>query len=442
MSKKIEKLFVKTYGCQMNVFDSERIEESLGTLGIQKVNKPQASDLILLNTCHIREKAAEKVYSEIGRLKRIKSKNPGIKIGIIGCVAQAEGKEIMDRAGIVDMVLGPQVYHRLPDIIQRIQNGEKVVDTDFPPEDKFETLGQNRHKKRSACSFLTVQEGCDKFCSFCVVPYTRGAEVSRNPEVIIKEANDLVASGVKEITLLGQNVNAYLAKNNAGLDLGLADLIKKICAISDLKRLRFITSHPRDMTNNLIDLFGEEEKLMPYLHLPIQSGSDKILKRMNRGHTVKSYIATIERLRKIRPDVAISGDFIVGFPGETEDDFALTLDLIEEIKYSQAYSFKYSPRPGTPAYERDDLPEKIKSDRLKRLQEKILFYQRAFQDNLIETVQEILVEKYGKFRDQFVGRSPYMNPVVINSKKDIVGDIKKVRIVSSSGLSLSGELVS
>ena len=442
MSKKIEKLFVKTYGCQMNVFDSERIEESLGTLGIQKVNKPQASDLILLNTCHIREKAAEKVYSEIGRLKRIKSKNPGIKIGIIGCVAQAEGKEIMNRAGIVDMVLGPQVYHRLPDIIQRIQNGEKVVDTDFPPEDKFETLGQNRHKKRSACSFLTVQEGCDKFCSFCVVPYTRGAEVSRNPEVIIKEANDLVASGVKEITLLGQNVNAYLAKNNAGLDLGLADLIKKICVISDLKRLRFITSHPRDMTNNLIDLFGEEEKLMPYLHLPIQSGSDKILKRMNRGHTVKSYIATIDRLRKIRPDVAISGDFIVGFPGETEDDFAFTLDLIEEIKYSQAYSFKYSPRPGTPAYERDDLPEKIKSDRLKRLQEKILFYQRVFQDNLIETVQEILVEKYGKFRDQFIGRSPYMNPVVINSKKDIVGDIKKVRIVSSSGLSLSGELVS
>ena len=442
MGKKIEKLFVKTYGCQMNVFDSERIEESLGTLGIQKVNKPQASDLILINTCHIREKAAEKVYSEIGRFKKIKSKNPGIKIGVIGCVAQAEGQEIMHRAEIVDMVLGPQVYHRLPDIIQRVQDGEKVVDTDFPPEDKFEKLGQNRHKKRSASSFLTVQEGCDKFCSFCVVPYTRGAEVSRNPEVIIKEANDLVASGVKEITLLGQNVNAYLSKNNAGLDLGLADLIKKICGISDLKRLRFITSHPRDMTNNLIDLFGEEEKLMPYLHLPIQSGSDKILKRMNRGHTVKYYIETIDRLRKIRPDVAISGDFIVGFPGETEDDFAFTLDLLEDIKYAQAYSFKYSPRPGTPAYERDDLPEKIKSDRLKRLQEEILFYQRAFQDNLIETVQEILVEKYGKFRDQFVGRSPYMNPVVINSKKDILGDIKKVRIISSSGLSLSGVLVS
>ena len=442
MSKKIEKLFVKTYGCQMNVFDSERIEESLGTLGIQKVNKPQASDLILLNTCHIREKAAEKVYSEIGRLKKIKSKNPGIKIGVIGCVAQAEGQEIMHRAEIVDMVLGPQVYHRLPDIIHRVQDGEKVVDTDFPPEDKFEKLGQNKHKKRSASSFLTVQEGCDKFCSFCVVPYTRGAEVSRNPEVIIKEANDLVASGVKEIILLGQNVNAYLAKNKTGLDLGLADLIKKICVISDLKRLRFITSHPRDMTSNLIDLFGEEEKLMPYLHLPIQSGSDKILKSMNRGHTVKFYIETIDRLRKIRPDVAISGDFIVGFPGETEDDFSFTLDLLEEIKYAQAYSFKYSPRPGTPAYERDDLPEKIKSERLKRLQEKILLYQRSFQENLIETVQEVLVEKYGKFSDQFVGRSPYMNPVVVNSKKDIIGNIKKVRIVSSSGLSLVGELVS
>ncbi len=442
MSKKIEKLFVKTYGCQMNVFDSERIEESLATLGIQKVNKPQASDLVLLNTCHIREKAAEKVYSEIGRLKKIKSKNPEIKIGVIGCVAQAEGQEIMHRAEIVDMVLGPQVYHRLPDIIQRVQDGEKVVDTDFPLEDKFEKLVQNKHTKRSASSFLTVQEGCDKFCSFCVVPYTRGGEISRNPEVIIKEANDLVASGVREITLLGQNVNAYLAKNKTGLDLGLADLIKRICVISDLKRLRFITSHPRDMTSNLINLFGEEEKLMPYLHLPIQSGSDKILKRMNRGHTVKSYIEIIDRLRKIRPDVAISGDFIVGFPGETEDDFSFTLDLLEEIKYAQAYSFKYSPRPGTPAYDRDDLPEKIKSERLKRLQEKILLYQRAFQENLIETVQEVLVEKCGKFSDQFVGRSPYMNPVVINSKKDIIGTIIKVRIVSSSGLSLVGELVS
>jgi len=442
MSKKIEKLFVKTYGCQMNVFDSERIEESLATLGIQKVNKPQASDLVLLNTCHIREKAAEKVYSEIGRLKKIKSKNPEIKIGVIGCVAQAEGQEIMHRAEIVDMVLGPQVYHRLPDIIQRVQDGEKVVDTDFPLEDKFEKLVQNKHTKRSASSFLTVQEGCDKFCSFCVVPYTRGGEISRNPEVIIKEANDLVASGVREITLLGQNVNAYLAKNKTGLDLGLADLIKRICVITDLKRLRFITSHPRDMTSNLINLFGEEEKLMPYLHLPIQSGSDKILKRMNRGHTVKSYIEIIDRLRKIRPDVAISGDFIVGFPGETEDDFSFTLDLLEEIKYAQAYSFKYSPRPGTPAYDRDDLPEKIKSERLKRLQEKILLYQRAFQENLIETVQEVLVEKCGKFSDQFVGRSPYMNPVVINSKKDIIGTIIKVRIVSSSGLSLVGELVS
>ena len=442
MTKKIEKLFVKTYGCQMNVFDSERIEESLETLGIKKVNKPQGSDLILLNTCHIREKAAEKVYSEIGRLKKIKSKNPGLKIGVVGCVAQAEGQEIMRRAEIVDMVLGPQVYHRLPEIIQRVQGGERVVDTDFPLEDKFEKLAQNKYQKRSVSSFLTVQEGCDKFCSFCVVPYTRGAEVSRSPEVVIKEAKELVASGVREITLLGQNVNAYAAKNSAGIKLDLADLIKEICIISELKRLRFITSHPKDMTRNLVDLFGEEEKLMPYLHLPIQSGSDQILKRMNRGHTVKSYIETINNLRKIRPDVAISGDFIVGFPGETEDDFSLTLDLLEKIKYAQAYSFKYSPRPGTPAYERDDLSEKVKSERLKRLQVKIQQHQKEFQENLIESVQEILVEKYGKFSDQFIGRSPYMNPVIINTKRNIIGNMEKVRIVSSSGLSLVGELIS
>ena len=441
MVKKIEKIFVKTYGCQMNVFDSDRITDSLIDFGIRKVKEPQFSDLILLNTCHIREKAAEKVYSELGRFKKIKRENPEIKIGVIGCVAQAEGQEIMRRAEIVDMVLGPQVYHRLPEIIKRIQDGERVVDTDFPLEDKFEKLEHNKNIKRQPTAFLTVQEGCDKFCSFCVVPYTRGAEVSRSPEVLFKEAKELVTSGVSELTLLGQNVNAYQAPRRSGDLLDLAGLIKEICTISDLKRLRFITSHPRDMTIDLIKLFGEEEKLMPYLHLPIQSGSDRILKRMNRGHTVQSYIETIDRLREIRSDIAISSDFIVGFPGETEEDFSLTLDICDKIRYAQAYSFKYSPRAGTPAYERFDLPEEIKVERLMILQEKLQIHQSQFQTNLVETVQEILVEKHGKFSNQYIGRSPYMNPVVITSRENIIGKIIKVRIVSNNGLSLSGEPV-
>ncbi len=441
MVKKIEKIFVKTYGCQMNVFDSDRITDSLIDFGIRKVKEPQFSDLILLNTCHIREKAAEKVYSELGRFKKIKRENPEIKIGVIGCVAQAEGQEIMRRAEIVDMVLGPQVYHRLPEIIKRIQDGERVVDTDFPLEDKFEKLEHSKNVKRQPTAFLTVQEGCDKFCSFCVVPYTRGAEASRSPEVLFKEAKELVTSGVSELTLLGQNVNAYQAPRRSGTLLDLAGLIKEICTISDLKRLRFITSHPRDMTTDLIKLFGEEEKLMPYLHLPIQSGSDRILKRMNRGHTVQSYIETIYRLREIRSDIAISSDFIVGFPGETEEDFSLTLDICDKIRYAQAYSFKYSPRAGTPAYERPDLPEEIKVKRLMILQEKLQIHQSQFQTNLVETVQEILVEKHGKFSNQYIGRSPYMNPVVITSRENIIGKIMKVRIVSNNGLSLSGEPV-
>ncbi len=436
--KKIEKIFVKTYGCQMNVFDSERIEDSLKGYGIKKVEEPQLSDLILLNTCHIREKAAEKVYSELGRFKKLKKENPEIKIGVIGCVAQAEGKEIMQRAEIVDMVLGPQVYHRLPEIIKRIQGGDRVVDTDFPLEDKFEEMPQSKNIKRPSASFLTVQEGCDKFCSFCVVPYTRGTEVSRSPEAIIKEAEELVNSGVRELTLLGQNVNAYRGQKKSGNSLDLAGLIKEISIIRNLKRLRFVTSHPKDMTDNLIELFGKEEKLMPYLHLPIQSGSDRVLKKMNRGHTVKFYVETIDKLKAIRSDIAISGDFIVGFPGETEEDFSLTLDLCDKIKYAQAYSFKYSPRAGTPAYEKDDLSEEVKAERLAKLQEKLQIHQLNFQRNLVETVQEILVEKCGKFRNQYVGRSPYMNPVVITSTKELIGKIVKVRILNTSGLSLSG----
>ena len=441
MNKKIKKIFLKTYGCQMNVFDSERIQESLSFFGINRVAEENNSDLIVLNTCHIREKAAEKVYSELGRLKKLKLKNPRLKIGVIGCVAQAEGKEIIERSKIVDMVLGPQVYHRLPNIIKKIENNEKVIDTDFPIEDKFEELTLNKKSKRKANSFLTIQEGCDKFCTFCVVPYTRGAERSRSPQVIINEANDLVDSGVKEITLLGQNVNAYNYLDEKNNNVDFANLIKIICEIKDLKRLRFVTSHPKDMKENLIKLFGHEEKLMPYLHLPIQSGSDKILKKMNRGHTVQYYLNIISQLKKIRSDIAISGDFIVGFPGETEEDFIKTLNVCEKIKYSQAYSFKYSPRTGTPSFKMEDISESVKNDRLTKLQNRIHLHQVEFQKNLIDTVQEVLIEKVGKFNNQYIGRTPYMNPVVLNSNENLIGEILPVKILSSNGLSLSGECV-
>ena len=425
----------------MNVFDSERIVESFSDLGIKKVNDENHSDLILLNTCHIREKAAEKVYSELGRFKKLKQKNPNLKIGVIGCVAQAEGKEIIRRSKIVDMVLGPQVYHRFAESIQKIENDQKVVDTDFPLEDKFEKLKLTKNNKKNSTAFLTIQEGCDKFCTFCVVPYTRGSERSRTPEIIIKEANELINSGVKEITLLGQNVNAYSCSDQKNEIIDFSCLIKKLCKIDDLKRLRFITSHPRDMNDNLIKLFGQETKLMPYLHLPIQSGSDNILKKMNRGHTVKYYLDIISKLKKIRPEIAISGDFIVGFPGETDEDFKKTLEVCDAIKYSQAYSFKYSPRAGTPSFEMMDIPDSVKSNRLSQLQEKIQLFQKQFQKNLVGTVQEVLFEKIGKFNNQYIGRTPYMNPVVIKSKDNIIGKILQVKIYSTNGLSLSGERV-
>ena len=441
MNKKIKKIFLKTYGCQMNVFDSERIEESLIQHGISKADNEINSDLIILNTCHIREKAAEKVYSELGRYRKLKQKNPELKVGVIGCVAQAEGQEIIQRSKIVDMVLGPQVYHRLPEIIKKLEVNEKVVDTDFPIEDKFEKLNLNKKNIRKTTAFLTIQEGCDKFCSFCVVPYTRGAERSRSPKTIIKEANELVDSGVKEITLLGQNVNAYYYENENNQNVDFTNLIKLLCRIENLKRLRFVTSHPRDMNDDLIQLFGQEEKLMPYLHLPIQSGSNKILKKMNRGHTVEFYLDIISRLKKIRPEIAISGDFIVGFPGETEVDFQKTLDVCKIIQYSQAYSFKYSPRTGTPSFEKKDIPDDIKSKRLSKLQETIFLYQQQFQQNLVGSVQAVLIEKIGKFQDQYVGRTPYMNPVVLKSKQNQIGKIIPVKINSTNGLSLSGEYV-
>ncbi|MEX0281123.1 MAG: tRNA (N6-isopentenyl adenosine(37)-C2)-methylthiotransferase MiaB [Arenibacterium sp.] len=437
-----KKLFVKTYGCQMNVYDSERMSEALGGQGYETVDSADDADMILLNTCHIREKAAEKVYSELGRFKGLKAAKPDLKIGVAGCVAQAEGEEIMRRQPLVDLVVGPQSYHRLPEMEARMRDGEKVLDTDFPEEDKFEALKKRPKAERGPTAFLTVQEGCDKFCAFCVVPYTRGAEVSRPVERILDEARDLVERGVREITLLGQNVNAYHGAGPDGADWSLARLIWALDKVDGLERIRFTTSHPNDMSDDLIEAHGECAKLMPYLHLPVQAGSDKILKRMNRSHTAESYVRLIERIRAARPDLVLSGDFIVGFPEETEEDFRATLDLIEEVKYGYAYSFKYSTRPGTPAAERDQVEEAIKSERLQQLQALIIEQQRACQDSMVGREVSVLFEKPGRLAGQMVGKSEYLHAVHVAGADVPVGTLKQVRVVSSGSNSLAGELLS
>lgn len=436
-----KKLFVKTYGCQMNVYDSERMSEALGTQGYQPVDSPDDADMILLNTCHIREKAAEKVYSELGRFKGLKAAKPDLKIGVAGCVAQAEGEEIIRRQPLVDLVVGPQSYHRLPEMETRMRAGEKVLDTDFPEEDKFDALKKRPKAARGPTAFLTVQEGCDKFCAFCVVPYTRGAEVSRPVERIVEEARDLVERGVREITLLGQNVNAYHGAGPDGADWSLAQLIWALDKVEGLERIRFTTSHPNDMSDDLIEAHGECSKLMPYLHLPVQAGSDRILKRMNRAHTAESYIRLIERIRTARPDIVLSGDFIVGFPEETEADFQATLDLIEEVKYGYAFSFKYSTRPGTPAAERDQVDEAVKSERLQRLQALIIRQQRACQDSMVGREVSVLLEKPGRLPGQMVGKSQYLHAVHVADTDLPAGTLAPVRIVSSSSNSLAGELL-
>ena len=437
-----KKLFVKTYGCQMNVYDSERMSEALGGQGYETVDSADDADMILLNTCHIREKAAEKVYSELGRFKGLKAAKPDLKIGVAGCVAQAEGEEIMRRQPLVDLVVGPQSYHRLPEMEARMRDGEKVLDTDFPEEDKFEALKKRPKAARGPTAFLTVQEGCDKFCAFCVVPYTRGAEVSRPVERILDEARDLVERGVREITLLGQNVNAYHGAGLDGADWSLARLIWALDEVDGLERIRFTTSHPNDMSDDLIETHGECAKLMPYLHLPVQAGSDKILKRMNRSHTAESYIRLIERIRTARPDLVLSGDFIVGFPEETEADFQATLDLIEEVQYGYAYSFKYSTRPGTPAAERDQVEEAVKSERLQRLQALITKQQRACQDSMVGREVSVLFEKPGRLPGQMVGKSEYLHAVHVADADVPVGTLKQVRVLSSGSNSLAGELLS
>jgi tRNA-2-methylthio-N6-dimethylallyladenosine synthase len=436
-----KKLYVKTYGCQMNVYDSERMAETLGAQGYEQVDTAEAADMILLNTCHIREKAVEKVYSDLGRLKPLHDVKPDLKIAVAGCVAQAEGAEILRRQPMVDLVVGPQTYHRLPGMMAALDRGERVLDTEFPEEDKFAHLPKDRRATRGPTAFLTAQEGCDKFCSFCVVPYTRGAEVSRPAERLLREARDLVERGVREITLLGQNVNAYHGVGADGAEWGLARLIRELAQIDGLDRIRYTTSHPNDMEDELIAAHGDCAKLMPYLHLPVQSGSDRILKAMNRKHTADSYLRLIARIRAARPDLLLSGDFIVGFPGETEADFQATLDLVGAVGYGAAYSFKYSPRPGTPAAERAMVDPAVADDRLQRLQALITHQQRAAQDAMIGRVVQVLFEKPGRMAGQITGKSDYLHAVHVDGPATLLGQIAAVEIIASQTNSLTGRLI-
>ena len=443
------KVFVKTYGCQMNVYDSERMSDALSSQGYQATDNPEDADFLLLNTCHIREKAAEKVYSELGRIRRLKEARAAegrtMLVGVAGCVAQAEGQEIIRRAPIVDLVIGPQTYHRLPQALERVRGGEKVVETDYAIEDKFDHLPAPKSKviaSRGVTAFLTVQEGCDKFCTFCVVPYTRGSEVSRPVAPIVDEARRLVDAGVREITLLGQNVNAWHGAGEDGREWGLGELLRHLAEIDGLERLRYTTSHPRDMDDSLIEAHRDLDTLMPYLHLPVQAGSDQVLKAMNRRHTADDYIRLVDRIRAARPDIALSGDFIVGFPGESEADFEATLDLVERVGYAQAFSFKYSPRPGTPGAERSDhVPEDVKSERLDRLQTQLRKQQQDFADQCVDSQMDILLEKPGRKPGQLVGRSPFLQPVIIDAKSSQIGDIVKVRITRTGANSLFADLV-
>jgi len=439
--KPTKKVFIKTYGCQMNVYDSERMADVLAPIGYGPVESPEAADLVILNTCHIREKAAEKVYSELGRIRKYKEKNkPDMKVAVAGCVAQAEGEEIMRRAPVVDMVLGPQTYHKLPEMIARVtrETGD-VLETEFDTLEKFDALPETRRPKGFS-AFLTIQEGCDKFCTFCVVPYTRGAEVSRPVNQIVAEARSLAAQGVREITLIGQNVDAYRADGPDGTSWGLGELISHIALIGGVERIRFTTSHPRDMDDGLIATLGAEKKLMPYLHLPIQAGSDKVLRAMNRGHTYADYKALIEKIRTARPDIALSGDFIVGFPGETDSDFEQTMNCVEEIGYASSFSFKYSVRPGTPAASlARQVPEDVKAARLTRLQDLLYHQQKAFNESLIGKTLAVLVENGGRDDGQLFGRAPYLQGTHFNGPENLVGQIVPVLITGAGRNSLKGQ---
>ncbi|HEX4712304.1 tRNA (N6-isopentenyl adenosine(37)-C2)-methylthiotransferase MiaB [Phenylobacterium sp.] len=437
-----KRLFIKTYGCQMNVYDSERMADVLSPLGYAVTDSPEGADLVVLNTCHIREKATEKVYSELGKLKEMRDERVAdggsrMTIAVAGCVAQAEGEEIMRRQPAVDLVVGPQAYHQLPELIARSHRarGERLS-ADFAPQEKFDALAPAGRHAAGVTAFLTVQEGCDKFCTFCVVPYTRGGEWSRGPDAIEAEARDLAAQGVREVTLLGQNVNAYAGEG------GLAALVRRLATIEGLDRIRYTTSHPRDMDEALIAAHAEVEALMPYLHLPVQSGSDRILKAMNRAHTADSYVRLIEKIRRARPDIAISGDFIVGFPGERDADFEATLDLVREVGYATAFSFKYSRRPGTPAAAMPgQLDEAVKDERLARLNALLDEQARAFNSSQVGKVLPVLFERPGRHTGQLIGRSPYLQAVHATAPDRLIGQIVPVRIGSAARMSLAGALV-
>ena len=420
---------IKSFGCQMNVYDGERMSELLAAEGMTAAAEGDDADLVVLNTCHIREKAAEKAYSDVGRLRREDGSKP--LIALAGCVAQAEGAEAKRRSSMIDIVVGPQVYHRLPEMVAEAVRGARPVDTDLPVLSKFDAFPQRRRANPS--SFLTVQEGCDKFCTYCVVPYTRGAEISRPWGDIVAEAQDLVDAGAREIVLLGQNVNAWTDENR-----GLADLIRELAKIDGLERIRYTTSHPADMTDALIAAHGEVDKLMPYLHLPVQSGSNRVLKAMNRSHTAETYLAILEKVRAARPDMALSGDFIVGFPGETEQDFEATLQIVDAVRYASAYSFKYSARPGTPAAAMEDqIPPEIMDERLQRLQERINSHQLAFNRSKVGVDTEVLIERKGRHNGQMIGRSPWLQSVHFDTDAQ-VGEIVEVTLVAAGPNSMGG----
>jgi tRNA-2-methylthio-N6-dimethylallyladenosine synthase len=435
----------------MNVYDSERMTDALAEAGYESVDSPESADLILLNTCHIREKAAEKVYSEIGRLRALKAhaaaEGRSLTIGVTGCVAQAEGDEIMRRAPAVDLVVGPQSYQRLPELVAEAGSGGRVIATDFDVAEKFDALDRlaarapaRRPGAARYAAFLTVQEGCDKFCAFCVVPYTRGAEVSRPVAAIVAEATRLAAEGVREVTLLGQNVNAWQGEGPDGETWGLGRLLFALSEIPGIDRLRYTTSHPNDMDAALIAAHRDLDALMPYLHLPVQSGSDRVLAAMNRRHRRADYLRLIDRIRAARPGMALAGDFIVGFPGETEEDFLDTLRIVDEVGYASAFSFKYSPRPGTPAARLEQLPEAVKAERLARLQAAIGASQARFHQTRVGMAAEVLLERTGRHAGQIVGRSPWLSPVQVEGEVGMIGSIQRVTITAAGPNSLFGTL--
>ncbi|MCW9035504.1 MAG: tRNA (N6-isopentenyl adenosine(37)-C2)-methylthiotransferase MiaB [Rhodospirillales bacterium] len=438
-----KKLHIKTFGCQMNVYDSQRMTDVLGPLGYETVDEPNDADMVILNTCHIREKATEKVFSDLGRLKKHKTKRAAqgksTIIAVAGCVAQAAGKEITRRAPYVDMVFGPQTYHRLPEMVARATRaGGGVLDLEFPAEAKFDHLPAPRSEGETS-AFISVQEGCDKFCTYCVVPYTRGAEFSRPVESILDDVKTLASEGVREINLLGQNVNAFHGTSAQGGTLGLGDLIREVATVNGIERIRYITSHPADMDDSLITAHGEVPQLMPFLHLPIQSGADPILRAMNRGHSAQEYRETIARLKEVQPNLALSSDFIIGFPGETDKDFENTMALIQEMKFIQAYSFKFSPRPGTPAVTMENqVEEKVKSERLTLLQDLLGQIQVEFNNACVGKTFPVLLDREGRDEGQLVGRSPYMQPVHVTAPTSLKGEIIDLKITDSFTNSLSG----